>query len=126
MPSDSRIVALTYLEDPFCHCLGRIFEPTVELSVFELLALPVLLEPERPFFFQAEDGIRDSVASRGLGDVYKRQDSSKTMAEWILEVSKRHDSAIAWHHECRFRLMFLVESPRFILHRYGLPNFPTN
>ena len=23
--------------------------------------------------FQAEDGIRDSVASRGLGDVYKRQ-----------------------------------------------------
>ena len=26
----------------------------------------------RPFF-QAEDGIRDSVASRGLGDVYKRQ-----------------------------------------------------
>ena len=25
------------------------------------------------FFFQAEDGIRDSVASRGLGDVYKRQ-----------------------------------------------------
>ena len=26
-----------------------------------------------PFFFQAEDGIRDSVASRGLGDVYKRQ-----------------------------------------------------
>ncbi len=25
------------------------------------------------FFFQAEDGIQDSVASRGLGDVYKRQ-----------------------------------------------------
>jgi len=28
---------------------------------------------ELVFFFQAEDGIRDSVASRGLGDVYKRQ-----------------------------------------------------
>ena len=27
------------------------------------------------FFFQAEDGIRDLVRSRGLGDVYKRQDS---------------------------------------------------
>ena len=27
----------------------------------------------RYIFFQAEDGIRDSVASRGLGDVYKRQ-----------------------------------------------------
>ena len=28
------------------------------------------------FFFQAEDGIRDLVRSRGLGDVYKRQGSS--------------------------------------------------
>ena len=26
-----------------------------------------------PFFFQAEDGIRDAQESRGLGDVYKRQ-----------------------------------------------------
>ena len=26
------------------------------------------------FFFQAEDGIRDPLWSRGLGDVYKRQD----------------------------------------------------
>ena len=29
------------------------------------------------FFFQAEDGIRDLVRSRGLGDVYKRQASSR-------------------------------------------------
>eukprot|EP00658_Telonema_sp_P-2_P069793 TRINITY_DN59192_c0_g1_i1.p1 TRINITY_DN59192_c0_g1~~TRINITY_DN59192_c0_g1_i1.p1 ORF type:complete len:111 (-),score=11.64 TRINITY_DN59192_c0_g1_i1:56-388(-) len=29
------------------------------------------------FFFQAEDGIRDAQESRGLGDVYKRQSSSK-------------------------------------------------
>mgnify|MGYP003381580281 CR=1 FL=1 len=28
------------------------------------------------FFFQAEDGIRDLVRSRGLGDVYKRQAGS--------------------------------------------------
>ena len=27
------------------------------------------------FFFQAEDGIRDLVRSRGLGDVYKRQEN---------------------------------------------------
>mgnify|MGYP003381497581 CR=1 FL=1 len=27
----------------------------------------------RVLFFQAEDGIRDLVRSRGLGDVYKRQ-----------------------------------------------------
>ena len=26
------------------------------------------------FFFQAEDGIRDVAPSRGLGDVYKRQE----------------------------------------------------
>ena len=29
------------------------------------------------FFFQAEDGIRDLVRSRGLGDVYKRQEFIK-------------------------------------------------
>jgi len=32
----------------------------------------------RFFFFQAEDGIRDLVRSRGLGDVYKRQASGST------------------------------------------------
>ena len=30
------------------------------------------------FFFQAEDGIRDLVRSRGLGDVYKRQRFCRT------------------------------------------------
>ena len=30
------------------------------------------------FFFQAEDGIRDLVRSRGLGDVYKRQGRGKS------------------------------------------------
>ena len=30
------------------------------------------------FFFQAEDGIRDRSPSRGLGDVYKRQDFMKS------------------------------------------------
>ena len=29
------------------------------------------------FFFQAEEGIRDLVRSRGLGDVYKRQASTR-------------------------------------------------
>ena len=31
------------------------------------------------FFFQAEDGIRDLVRSRGLGDVYKRQSMSRSV-----------------------------------------------
>ena len=35
------------------------------------------------FFFQAEDGIRDSVASRGLGDVYKRQ---KKLLPWNFDL----------------------------------------
>ena len=34
------------------------------------------------FFFQAEDGIRDLVRSRGLGDVYKRQPVGATEFYW--------------------------------------------
>ena len=55
----------------------------VEVSVYTCSARCVLdgisacvaaLEvTRRVFFFQAEDGIRDLVRSRGLGDVYKRQ-----------------------------------------------------
>ena len=36
-------------------------------------------------FFQAEDGIRDLVRSRGLGDVYKRQVSDYTGAAALLD-----------------------------------------
>ena len=36
--------------------------------MYEIVAVVCLF-----FFFQAEDGIRDLVRSRGLGDVYKRQ-----------------------------------------------------
>ena len=39
------------------------------------------------FFFQAEDGIRDLVRSRGLGDVYKRQEQYRTEAGTFLEKS---------------------------------------
>ena len=41
------------------------------------------------FFFQAEDGIRDLVRSRGLGDVYKRQvdlPADETMADALGEL----------------------------------------
>ena len=38
------------------------------------------------FFFQAEDGIRDLVRSRGLGDVYKRQLLYKAVTE-LLRIS---------------------------------------
>ena len=36
------------------------------------------------FFFQAEDGIRDLVRSRGLGDVYKRQMKKSLLALTLL------------------------------------------
>ena len=47
------------------------------------------------FFFQAEDGIRDLVRSRGLGDVYKRQAHSNIVSnvlasEKLCPVDSRH------------------------------------
>ena len=43
------------------------------------------------FFFQAEDGIRDLVRSRGLGDVYKRQvfDIEIEGTDWFLTEEKK-------------------------------------
>ena len=37
------------------------------------------------FFFQAEDGIRDLVRSRGLGDVYKRQGLDAGADDYIVK-----------------------------------------
>ena len=47
------------------------------------------------FFFQAEDGIRDLVRSRGLGDVYKRQDENEDI--FSIEINPRvsRSSALA-------------------------------
>ena len=42
------------------------------------------------FFFQAEDGIRDLVRSRGLGDVYKRQPHNRNH-------QRRHDEGDGEH-----------------------------
>ena len=40
------------------------------------------------FFFQAEDGIRDLVRSRGLGDVYKRQYKLRDMTQAVRRILK--------------------------------------
>ena len=41
------------------------------------------------FFFQAEDGIRDLVRSRGLGDVYKRQfQGGSALKTWLVGILK--------------------------------------
>ena len=46
------------------------------------------------FFFQAEDGIRDLVRSRGLGDVYKRQDISLLFSFLISSASNSYLSKL--------------------------------
>ncbi len=46
----------------------------VVFDLLETLASVLLCFYYFFFFFQAEDGIRDVERSRGLGDVYKRQD----------------------------------------------------
>ncbi len=45
------------------------------------------------FFFQAEDGIRYSVASRGLGDVYKGQSFSCPKTEYGSFLSTRRETS---------------------------------
>ena len=46
------------------------------------------------FLYQAEDGIRDLVRSRGLGDVYKRQGRRSCR-----NLAKRH-----WQGNCQVRI----------------------
>ena len=41
------------------------------------------------FFFQAEDGIRYLVRSRGLGDVYKRQDQAGRVIDPGFQLAQR-------------------------------------
>ena len=59
------------------------------------------------FFFQAEDGIRDLVRSRGLGDVYKRQLNYKPeeASEYELYVIQNK----IWHYKKK-KLSFCPES----------------
>ena len=45
------------------------------------------------FFFQAEGGVRDLVRSRGLGDVYKRQEQARNQFRYIIAVPQ---TLIAW------------------------------
>ena len=56
------------------------------------------------FFFQAEDGIRDAQESRGLGDVYKRQDYFRIKG--FNPNNKRHDK----NKHCHFELEFFNDS----------------
>ena len=48
------------------------------------------------FFFQAEDGIRDQPRSRGLGDVYKRQERKAQIQ--LRELESREDKRLSLIH----------------------------
>ena len=48
--------------------------------VFDVISLKTDMFVYIVFFCQAEDGIRDLVRSRGLGDVYKRQPAGRGRA----------------------------------------------
>ena len=52
------------------------------------------------FFFQAEDGIRDLVRSRGLGDVYKRQPNGYYNIERMLKLSTRSGTRLLLCGSC--------------------------
>ena len=52
------------------------------------------------FFFQAEDGIRDLVRSRGLGDVYKRQGLLEDLGPGL---NPDHRLKLAAHERIRMR-----------------------
>ena len=76
------------------------------------------------FFFQAEDGIRDLVRSRGLGDVYKRQSlanmfRSATKEGW--REAARLVSDLAQPGEAIFFDQGVVQVPfDYYYHRSGL------
>eukprot|EP01016_Furgasonia_blochmanni_P038980 TRINITY_DN4783_c0_g1_i5.p1 TRINITY_DN4783_c0_g1~~TRINITY_DN4783_c0_g1_i5.p1 ORF type:complete len:220 (+),score=38.50 TRINITY_DN4783_c0_g1_i5:23-682(+) len=78
------------------------------------------------FFFQAEDGIRDHAQSRGLGDVYKRQEymGKKTLIMELIYILTLYISAAA----CFIYLLFCVDPNQKgvlpYLHRLVFDRFP--
>ena len=64
------------------------------------------------FFFQAEDGIRDLVRSRGLGDVYKRQDYNELIITHKL-------NSFFWHFYLSWQV-FLKKKKNFLYMLYSI------
>ena len=62
------------------------------------------------FFFQAEDGIRDLVRSRGLGDVYKRQSSIWSVVRSVSVLSRITGGSptVSRSHCARVRRLSLI------------------
>ena len=63
------------------------------------------------FFFQAEDGIRDLVRSRGLGDVYKRQlDQQVKLRGFRIELGEI-ETVLAQHPQVREAVVVINTDP---------------
>ena len=62
------------------------------------------------FFFQAEDGIRDLVRSRGLGDVYKRQGvvDTLTIAVNVFSASNVGEICVLSSTSCDIKTLSLI------------------
>ena len=62
------------------------------------------------FFFQAEDGIRDLVRSRGLGDVYKRQEQNVAAVSQITVTADYLDGIVDRLHKAvrQYRYLSLI------------------
>ena len=79
------------------------------------------------FFFQAEDGIRDSVASRGLGDVYKRQLVIRTSGEtrlsnfmlWQSAYSEIHFTETLWPNFAEQEFLEIIQNYSQSDRRFG-------
>ena len=75
---------------------------------------------ELSFFFQAEDGIRDLVRSRGLGDVYKRQYRD------ALTTTQRRVAIFAPHASTRALALTPVDSASYTAVSYTHLTLPTS
>ena len=73
------------------------------------------------FFFQAENGILDSVASRGLGEVYRRQQQSKPAKQKQAKASQAQKAR--WRSSTKHQAAAAHKKPPW--HPYDLPpNLP--
>ncbi len=70
----------------------------------------------RVVFFQAEDGIRDSVASGGLGDVYKEQDPRKNDKNNETRSDKEGQKMLVFN-----QLLFFKKFAQFLAHVHDYP-----
>ena len=70
---------------------------------------------EAPTFFQAEDGIRDAERSRGLGDVYKRQEykTANFVDQHTSRGSAFSDNFQLYTGENYIKVYLRIEFPKF-------------